>query len=95
MKPKLGPASVAEERLLKLLRSGSQSEVLRARLVWSEAEGIARYLRPLVGRDRIHPRILPTAQVSGRWSTTNPPRVMWPAHDPSQCPECEARRHAQ
>jgi DNA polymerase I-like protein with 3'-5' exonuclease and polymerase domains len=37
-----------------------------------EAEGDGRLLRGLRGLSQVRPRVLITAQVSGRWSTTNP-----------------------
>lgn len=86
--PKTNPNSISETALTGLLRRGIDSDVLKARLEWSESEAIARYVRPLVGKLGIKPNVLPTAQVSGRWSTTNPPRLTWPAHDPEQCSEC-------
>src|SRR5262245_14980063 len=94
MKPKLGPNSVAEEKLFKLLQRGVDYDVLHARMAWADAESIARYVRPLQHRASVKPRVLPTAQVSGRWSTTGPPIITWPDHDPRECPECEAKRQA-
>lgn len=74
--PKRGPAgSVAESALVAWLRSHPDShgaEVARARLQYQELEGQGRFLRGLLGRTRIRPRVLITAQVSGRWSTTDP-----------------------
>jgi DNA polymerase I-like protein with 3'-5' exonuclease and polymerase domains len=61
--------------------------MLDLRLAFMELEGIARYLRKLVGRERVHPHMLPT-QASGRWSTTNPPLVNFPAHAEDDCDRC-------
>jgi DNA polymerase-1 len=47
--------------------------VAACRLEWSELEGQARLLRDLMGRTQVRPSVLITAQVSGRWSTTDPP----------------------
>lgn len=88
-RPKANPTSISEEALWKLAAKGHDSGVLAARLEWTDAEGIARYVRPLQGKSHIRPRILPTAQVSARWSTTDPPRTNWPRHDAKRCPECK------
>lgn len=84
-RPVESPTSVSETRLLGLLKRGVDSDVARARLEWSDAESIARYVRPLVGESSIKPNVLPTAQVQGRWSTTDPPRITWPDHDAAKC----------
>jgi hypothetical protein len=93
-RPGLSLRSVSEPRIVDMLKRGVDSDVARARLEWSDAESIARAVRPLAGKRTIKPNVLPTAQVSGRWSTTDPPRLTWPAHDDQQCPECEMRRKA-
>lgn len=49
------------------------AEVARARLAFMELEGTARFLRGLQGLSSVRPRVLITAQVSGRWSTAEPP----------------------
>lgn len=66
-----------QESLHKLVKSGIDSDVLRARLTYSEVESFAKYVRPLVGKERIYPSMLPT-QSPGRWSLTDPPLVTWP-----------------
>lgn len=71
--------SVAQETLHQMLATpaGADSEVLRARSRWSEADSFARYLRPLIGVARVSPGYLPT-QANGRWSITNPPLITFP-----------------
>jgi hypothetical protein len=46
--------------------------MIQYRLDYAAAESVLKYLRPLVGFERVHPHYLPT-QKSGRWSITNPP----------------------
>lgn len=60
-------------RWLKAHQDDHGAEVAAARLEWSELEGQARLLRDLVGRTQVRPSVLVTSQVSGRWSTTDPP----------------------
>lgn len=81
--------SVDSDVLRQLKDAGAESELLDLRLAFMELEGIARYLRKLVGRARVHPHMLPT-QASGRWSTTNPPLVNFPAHAEEECDRCVA-----
>src|SRR3990170_4301630 len=71
--------SVAQETLHAMLATpaGADSEVLRARIRWSEADSFARYVRPLVGVESVSPGYLPT-QANGRWSITNPPLITFP-----------------
>ena len=67
--------SVGEAELGAWLRRNPEApgaEVARARLEYMVLEGEGRFLRGLLGQTRIRPRVLITAQVSGRWSTTNP-----------------------
>ena len=54
------------------------AEVARARLAFMEHEGTARFLRGLQGLSSVRPRVLITAQVSGRWSTSAPPLAALP-----------------
>ncbi len=67
---------VKEKELLKLQQEGWDSDLIRLRLAHTSAESVLKYLRPIVGRSRVHPHMLPT-QKSGRWSTTDPPLVNW------------------
>lgn len=84
--PKRKPArSVEADTLETLRRKGVESDLLDARLAWTELEGIRRYIADMVERPRIYPLMLPTAQAGGRWSTTNPPLTNWPRHDVSVC----------
>lgn len=71
--------SVAQEHLhgMYATPAGMVSEVLKARIRYSEADSFARYLRPLIGVERVSPGYLPT-QANGRWSITNPPLVTFP-----------------
>lgn len=86
-KPKRSSRSVDSDVLRQLKDAGAESELLDLRLAYMELEGIARYLRKLVGRERVHPHMLPT-QASGRWSTTGPPLVNFPAHAEDDCDRC-------
>jgi len=73
--------SVDEPSLRAWLRSHEDShgaEVARARLEYQELEGTCRFLRGLQGLSSVRPRVLVTAQVSGRWSTSDPPLVGLP-----------------
>ena len=74
--PKAQPAgSVSEVALQKWLRTREAAagwEVARARLDYQAIEGDVRLIKGLLGQSRVRPRVLITAQVSGRWSTTNP-----------------------
>jgi len=84
--PKRKPARSVEADVLEdLRRKGVESDILDARLAWTELEGIRRYIADMAERDRIYPLMLPTAQAGGRWSTTQPPLTNWPRHDPSAC----------
>ena len=65
--------TVARARLQR-----SQDPLARVRVRFSEIEGWRRYLAPLAKRANVLPDILPTAQVSGRWSTTRPPITNFP-----------------
>lgn len=47
-------------------------EIARARVEYQDIEGDVRLIRGLLGQTRVRPRVLITAQVSGRWSTTEP-----------------------
>lgn len=82
--PKRGPAgSVSEQALITWLRAHPDAhgaEVARARLEYQELEGNIRFIRGLLGKTRIRPRVLVTAQVSGRWSTANPPLANRPKY---------------
>ena len=71
--------SVAAHVLRKLRLQGADSPVLDARLRFMDAEGLARYARPLLTMDRVYPHSHPLAQASGRWSTTDPALVNFPA----------------
>ncbi len=94
MSPKRRARSVEADTLETLRRRGAESGVLDARLAWSELEGIRRYVADMAGRARIVPLMLPTAQASGRWSTTQPPLTNWPRHDPQECPGRDAHSEA-
>ena len=86
MKRRLTESSVDADVLRKWKLRGAESPLLDARLRFTEIEGVARYVRMMRGAARVYPNMLPT-QASGRWSTTNPPLVNFPADciDP-QCP---------
>lgn len=90
-KPKVGTRSVGAEVLRKLADKGADSPVLDARLEYMNAEAIAKYVRGLVGVERVYPNMLPT-QASLRWSTTDPPIVNFPKHSRDVCRRCK-RRH--
>lgn len=79
------PNSVDSDVLRKWKLRGAESVVLDARLDFTEIEGVARYVRMMEGVERVFPSYLPT-QASGRWSTTNPPLVNFPANCIN--PEC-------
>jgi len=79
---------VSEKELLKLKADGWDSPLIDLRLRYAEYDSTVKYLRPLVGLDRIHPRYLPT-QKSGRWSITNPPLTNFSANCIN--PTCEHR----
>jgi hypothetical protein len=68
--------SVASDLLQTHLKR-CESETLRARLKYMEAEAFRKYLAPLQGVPIVHPEVLPT-QASLRWSTRNPPVVNFP-----------------
>lgn len=93
-RPKRSPRSVEGEVLRQLKEAGAESELLDFRLEYMEYEGIARYLRGMVGRGRVHPRMLPT-QASGRWSTQDPPLVNFPAHAKDDCDRCQRVRRGE
>lgn len=78
-------AGISEKELRALLDAGHDSEMIRLRLAYSEVDSTLRYLRPLVGKNRVHPRYLPT-QKSGRWSITGPPLANFSAR--CIAPEC-------
>ena len=61
------------QRWLKAHADDHGAEVAQARLEYMELEGQARLIRSLVGLTQVRPDVLVTSQVSGRWSTTNPP----------------------
>src|SRR3990167_2115390 len=63
---------IDEKTLLRLKADGWVSDMLDYRLVYSSLDSVIKYVAPLLGLDRIHPRYLPT-QKSGRWSTKEPP----------------------
>lgn len=90
-KPKASARSVGAEVLRKLLDKGADSPVLDARLEYMNAEAIAKYVRGLVGVERVYPNMLPT-QASLRWSTTDPPIVNFPKHSVDQCRRCIRRK---
>ena len=69
--------SLEMDSLVKLVKLGADSEVLRARLEFAAAEGFRRYVKPIAEAARVHPNFLPT-QASGRWSVTNPPLINFP-----------------
>ena len=71
---KYSKSSIQLDALIALKRKGRQSGVLDARLAFTDAESIRRYVAPLERRARVYPNHLPT-QASGRWSTTDPPLV--------------------
>lgn len=83
---------VSEKELTKLAHEGWDSEIIRLRLQFAEADSVIKYVKPLVGVQRAHPRYLPT-QKSGRWSTKNPPLPNFSANciNP-QCPVQEEHR---
>ena len=78
--------SVALDHLRRLKHDGAESPVLDARIQFSELEGLARYARAMVTQDRVYPHLHPLAQASGRWSTTDPPLVNFPAKESSLHP---------
>ena len=49
----------------------------RCRLDFAQADGFRKYVEPLVGQSVVYPHMLPT-QASGRWSTSDPPKVNFP-----------------
>lgn len=61
------------QRWLKAHADDHGAEVAQARLEYMELEGQARLIRSLVGLTQVRPSVLVTSQVSGRWSTTDPP----------------------
>jgi DNA polymerase I-like protein with 3'-5' exonuclease and polymerase domains len=65
------------DTLRQWLVKGVESQLLLAKLKYSDAEGFHRYASMLDGRERVFPDYLPT-QASGRWSTTDPPLVNFP-----------------
>ena len=76
MAPVKARSSVDKHTLRAWLKSHGDdhgAEVASARLDYMELEGQGRLLRSLVGLTQVRPDILITSQVSGRWSTTNPP----------------------
>lgn len=77
---------IDERTLLRLIHDGCDSEMVRFRLRYAEADSTIKYLRPLIGLERCYPRFLPT-QKSGRWSTKEPPLTNFS----SDCinPECK------
>jgi len=81
--------SVESQVLRQLKQAGAESQMLDLRIEFMEYEGIARYLRGLQGKERIHPRMAPT-QASGRWSTADPPRGNFPAHSEEDCDRCRS-----
>jgi hypothetical protein len=87
-RPKRSARSVEGDTLRQLKDAGAESDILDLRLEFMELEGIARYVRKLVGRARVHPHMLPT-QANGRWSTTGPPLVNFPAHAEDDCDRCK------
>lgn len=64
--------SVDERTLLKLKHEGRESDLIDYRLRHEALQSTIKYLVPLMGKERVHPRYLPT-QKSGRWSITGPP----------------------
>lgn len=72
------PTAVDSDTLRQLLGQGVKSHVLQARLDYMDVEGVARYVRIMRGQKRVNPRMLPT-QLDGRWSTSDPPLVNFPA----------------
>jgi hypothetical protein len=80
--------STDAEALRSWKDKGAESIVLDARLDYTEVEGRSRYARSMAEADRIYPNMLPT-QASGRWSTTDPPIVNFPAHSSSNCQRCK------
>lgn len=85
---KKSPTAVDAESLRAWKEKGVESEILDARLAFTEVEGRSRYARQMLGQKRVHPQMLPT-QASGRWSTTDPPLVNFPAHDEANCMRCK------
>ena len=83
-------AGISERELLKLKADGWQSDLMDMRLRYAEIDSVLKYVRPLVGQGRAHPRMLPT-QKSGRWSTKEPPLVNFSANciNPD-CPTLQA-----
>lgn len=69
--------SLETDSLVKLIKLGADSDVLRARLAYAAAEGFRRYVKPVAESVRVRPNFLPT-QASGRWSVTNPPLINFP-----------------
>lgn len=89
--PKANSRGVDADRLRALQQKGATHPLITCRLDFSEpAQLLKSFIQPLIGKERIHPRMLPT-QASGRWSTTEPPRVNFPP----DCinPDCPAGEH--
>src|SRR5215510_5143520 len=87
--------SVNKNTLNALLQKKDVDEVTKRiaqlRLNYSEATTlITHFLNKVIGLERIYPRILPT-QLSGRWSTVDPPLTNFP----KACinPDCPKERH--
>jgi DNA polymerase I-like protein with 3'-5' exonuclease and polymerase domains len=74
----LSKYSIDADTLAELIQKGVDSDVLRARIDYAEANQLLTHYIPALRSVRLHPRMLPT-QASGRWSTTNPPLVNFPA----------------
>lgn len=86
-KPKKTKNPIDADTVRGMIAGGMDSHVATLRLQYMEYEGIARYLRGMVGKERVYPRMTPT-QASGRWSTTNPPLVNFPVHTREECDRC-------
>ena len=69
--------SLETDNLVKLIKLGAESDVLRARMQYAAAEGFRRYVKPIAESARVYPNFLPT-QASGRWSVTEPPLINFP-----------------
>lgn len=70
--------SVDSDTLHALVQKGATHPLIKARLDFAEPDQLLKnFIRKLMGVERVYPRMLPT-QKSGRWSTTEPPRVNFP-----------------
>jgi hypothetical protein len=77
MKRGIPYGSLESDSLVKLVKLGVDSDVLRARMQHAAADTFRRYVKPIAEMDRVRPNYLPT-QSTGRWSVTEPPLINFP-----------------